>query len=202
MKSIVEEASSIFKAIENAWNRAGKPQDFSVKIFEEPQKNFFGLTTKSAKIGLFFKQKAVERVERAEQPRGKVEQRKPHKKAKRKEPIESTSQTAVQERKTIKPHESQKSTSSQSTESAWNQEMINVATAWVRNNLAIIGLTDIPVNVSASKYHLHIQFKNKLLPDRLKEKAMFSSFAYLIMATLRNKFKKEFRGLKVVLSTP
>ncbi len=55
MKSIMEEASSIAKAIEAAWIRAEKPHEFSVKVFEEPEKNFFGMVTKSAKIGLFFK---------------------------------------------------------------------------------------------------------------------------------------------------
>lgn len=55
MKSIMEEASSISKAIENAWNRAGQPQEFSVKILEHPKTTFFGLkTSKSAKIAFFF----------------------------------------------------------------------------------------------------------------------------------------------------
>lgn len=54
MKSIIEEASSIFKAIEKGWSRAGKPEEFSVKIYEEPEHNFLGLTTKSAKIAIFY----------------------------------------------------------------------------------------------------------------------------------------------------
>ena len=54
MKSIVEEASSIEKAISNAWMRAGKPQKFTITIFQEPEKNFFSLTTKPAKIGFMF----------------------------------------------------------------------------------------------------------------------------------------------------
>ncbi len=44
MKSIMEEASSILKAIEKGWNRAGKPQEFTVKVFEEPEHNFLGMT--------------------------------------------------------------------------------------------------------------------------------------------------------------
>ena len=59
MNSIIEEASSIAKAIDQAWQRAEKPQEFSVKIFEEPQRNMFGLTVKSAKIALFFDEKAT-----------------------------------------------------------------------------------------------------------------------------------------------
>jgi len=54
MKSIIEEASSILKAIEKAWARAGNPTEFSVKIFEDSQRNFFGMTSKNAKVGVFF----------------------------------------------------------------------------------------------------------------------------------------------------
>ena len=57
MKSLVEEASSIFKAIEKAWTRAGKPQSFSVKVFEEPQGGFLGFNQKPAKVGIFYEEK-------------------------------------------------------------------------------------------------------------------------------------------------
>jgi predicted RNA-binding protein Jag len=55
MKSVIQEASSLTKAIEQGWAKAGKPKEFSVKIFEEPIKNFFGFTSKPAKVGIFFK---------------------------------------------------------------------------------------------------------------------------------------------------
>lgn len=60
MKSLVEEASSVVKAIEKAWARAGKPQNFSVKIFEEPQSGFLGFNKTPAKIGIFFEEVKVE----------------------------------------------------------------------------------------------------------------------------------------------
>lgn len=77
MKSIMQEASSIAKAIEKGWEKAGKPTDFSVKIYEEPQKNFIGLTTKPAKIALFFDEAKSKRPEpkAAEEPRRVVERR-------------------------------------------------------------------------------------------------------------------------------
>lgn len=56
MKSIMEEASSIFKAIEKAWLRAEKPQSFSVKVLEEQTKNFIGMTVKPAKVALLFEE--------------------------------------------------------------------------------------------------------------------------------------------------
>src|SRR5216110_3305924 len=59
MKSIMEQASSIIKAIEKAWISADKPKEFSIKIFEIEEKNFFGMTTKPAKIGIFFEDKVA-----------------------------------------------------------------------------------------------------------------------------------------------
>ncbi len=54
MKSIIEQASSIIKAIEKAWNQAENPKEFSIKIFEQEERNFFGMSTKPAKVGIFF----------------------------------------------------------------------------------------------------------------------------------------------------
>ena len=59
MKSLIEEASSISKAIEKGWIRAGKPRNFSIKIYEEAEKNFFGMTTKSAKVAIVFDERTV-----------------------------------------------------------------------------------------------------------------------------------------------
>jgi hypothetical protein len=59
MKSVVAEASSIAKALELAWQKAGQPKEFLVKVFQEPQRNMFGLTKTSAKVGIFFDDAAL-----------------------------------------------------------------------------------------------------------------------------------------------
>ena len=56
MKSLVEEASTIAKAVEKAWERAGKPETFSVKIYEQAETNFLGFVKRSAKVGIFFEE--------------------------------------------------------------------------------------------------------------------------------------------------
>ncbi|HLB40898.1 MAG TPA: hypothetical protein VJJ83_03845 [Candidatus Babeliales bacterium] len=56
IKSVIEEASSLEKAIELGWIKAGKPKEFTVKIFQEPVKNFLGISKQTAKIGLSFKE--------------------------------------------------------------------------------------------------------------------------------------------------
>jgi len=54
MKSVIQEASSLCKAIEQGWLKAGKPKEFSIRILQEPYKNFLGMTTQNAKIAVFF----------------------------------------------------------------------------------------------------------------------------------------------------
>src|ERR1700730_17849484 len=55
MKSVIQEGPSLAKAIEQGWVKAGKPKEFTIKIFQEAKKNFFGFTTIPAKVGIFFK---------------------------------------------------------------------------------------------------------------------------------------------------
>lgn len=77
MKSIIEQASSIAKAIEKAWNQAEQPKEFSIKIFEKEERNFFGMTTKPAKIGIFFGDKPIIHEKPAQKPRPEIKECRP-----------------------------------------------------------------------------------------------------------------------------
>ena len=74
MKSILEEASSIPKAVEKAWQAAGQPEEFTIKIYETDKRNFFGFLKKAAVVSIQFDprktpQGAKEARERSAQPR-------------------------------------------------------------------------------------------------------------------------------------
>ena len=56
MKSVIQEGSSLAQAIEQGWIKAGKPREFTIKIFQDAKKNFFGFTKIPAKVGIFFKE--------------------------------------------------------------------------------------------------------------------------------------------------
>src|SRR3990172_4990164 len=77
MKSIIEQASSIMKAIEKAWNQAEQPKEFSIKIFEKEERNFFGMTTKPAKIGIFFGDKPIVHDKQPQRPRPEIKECRP-----------------------------------------------------------------------------------------------------------------------------
>ena len=58
MKSIVEQASTVLKAIEKGWEQAGKPAEFTIKVYEHGVKNFFGMSIEPAKICILFEDKS------------------------------------------------------------------------------------------------------------------------------------------------
>lgn len=55
MKSVFVEASTVSKAIELAWKKAEKPEEFFVRILQEHSNGFLGFGAQKAKIALFFK---------------------------------------------------------------------------------------------------------------------------------------------------
>jgi hypothetical protein len=183
MKSIVEEAASIVKAIEKAWIRAGKPASFQIKILEEPKRNFLGWPTQSAKIGLFF----VPDIEEIEKP---VKYHEPHRE--RRFPLDERPQIRKEE-ESIKTERKPRD--------QWTQEMTYAAKEWIEKTLAPVGLSHIPFSIEPRGYHLRILFSKPVIEDWSREQQLFKSFAYLIMQALRTKFKRGFVGYKVVLKS-
>ncbi len=105
MKSIIEQASSIVKAIEKAWNQAEQPKEFAIKIFEKEERNFFGMTTKPAKIAIFFGDKPIVHEKPTQKPRPEIKECRPA-------TIKAMPEKIVQKpenRSPIKPEEQRKS---------------------------------------------------------------------------------------------
>jgi len=187
MKSIIEEASSIIKAIENAWVRAGQPAAFQVKVYEEPKRNFFGLTVRSAKIGLFF----AEEMEKVPKPAKQV--------VRKERCYPATVEHRESPTKRIRDGEAI-IRSERRPKGCWSHDMIKFSREWLDQTLSIMGFADIVYSIEPRDYYLHVLFETPIFADRVKEQQLFKSFAHLIMQMLRTKFKKGFAGFKVVLN--
>jgi predicted RNA-binding protein Jag len=200
MKSIVEEASSVAKAIEKGWIQAGKPQEFSVKVFETEQKNFLGMTTKSAKIAIYYTDKNSTRHEYQEKrnvyaPQPKKYEQKPSRPTTA--PRVNNFDNSLNNTKNTPPVERQERT----TKDVWSDEMTTTAQQWLEDTLRLMNLSDRSFTVEAKNYYLKFNFNTPLLEDAERERLLFRSLAHLIMQTLRNKFKKGFRGFKIILNS-
>lgn len=55
MKSVVVEASTVAKAIEIAWLKADRPEEFFIRVLQEHSSGFLGFGAQKAKVVFFFK---------------------------------------------------------------------------------------------------------------------------------------------------
>lgn len=207
MKSIVEEASSVSKAIEKGWVAAGKPQEFSIKVFEVEQRNFLGLTTKSAKIAIFYNEKSSEKTSSHQTYEKRTPAKREPRPTPRRERETSTSYHAEQSEpskvvdrsKNVPVKQQEKRERPAQNTQAWSDEMVQFCQGWLKQTLTLMNLGHHQVTVDTKNYYLKINFDQPLLQDSEREKLLFRSFAHLLMQALRNKFKKSLRGFKVIL---
>ncbi len=189
MKSIIEEASSIAKAIENGWIKAGKPKEFSIKIFEEPQKNFLGITKRSAKVGIFYNDNypvKTEQVKSKPSPRNNKpiapNKAEPYFKA---------------EQKANKPKEV--SINEQAIEFQWTKDMILTVQNWLKEILQTME-SQAHFSTSSEDSFLKIKFDKDVVPDKGRERQFFSGLSMLLYHMLKNEYKKPLKGFKILFT--
>lgn len=187
MKSIVQEASSIVKAIDSAWKRAEEPTEFSVRIHEYPQKNMFGFTTKSAKISLFYEEER--KKERPSRQPQKVQ------------PSVQKSNVAKVEREAIapKPKKVQRDRKAENGE-PWNSNMVSFAQDFLSKLMQTLNVHQ-KFSLEPQNYHLKITFEKPIFDKDEQNRILFRNCAHLMLQAARNNFKRPLKGFKVVLTT-
>ncbi len=199
MKSIMEEASSFTKAIEQAWQRAGKPTEFTVKILEEAKRNFLGFTTQSAKIALFFNDQPQRSAGRAHHH----QQAQPQSARK---PMAQPAQQQIrrpQQEQIQRPLQQQTQPAQPKSEQPqhhWEEDMVVDARMWVEAMLTTAGVAPEQVHTKVAQNRLIISWKKQLAASRSAEHAALSSLAHLLMQHVHIKFKQRARGLRVALN--
>lgn len=216
----MEEGSSIAKAIEQAWLRAGQPEEFTVKVFEEPKKNFFGLTTQPAKIAILFSQHASKvqkniqgRPQKTEPRRREQPQtQKPVPAQKKVHPAPKKDDRRQQPRQPQRPRQLERRTpdqrprqplqqpeaphSTRQQESPWSPEMVQAAREWIQETLVMMGKKDITFSTDVNRIYLNVRFNEAILKGADQE-MLFKSWSNLIMQSLRDTFKKDIRNFRV-----
>lgn len=214
MKSIVEQASTVLKAIEKGWEQAGKPAEFTIKVYEHGVKNFFGMSVEPAKICILFEDKSPKAVHQKQHPRhdsssqhqlrkdvaGASEQRRQTSQHQQR-PQKSAIATPAAQPQIKKEQSIERAAQPVSSKIMWDDELINACNSWLTGTLAVMGKSGSIFKVDAKKYHLIITFDQSVLEDKEREKALFRSFAHILMQSLRNRFKKGLRGYRIVLNT-
>lgn len=198
MKSIIEEASSIGKAIETAWMQAGKPSEFTVRIFEESQKNMFGFTSKPAKIGIFFEE--TKNQQKSSQYTAPVRdvQKQDNQKHKEKEVVKVAAPKHKEQTEKPAPVKPKRDEDQQQT-SPWNEQMIAYTQGWLEQLLKELNVSNT-FAVTPERYHLKINFTMPIFEQPEKNRAFFRSSSHLLLQSIRNNFKRPLKGFKVILT--
>jgi hypothetical protein len=83
----------------------------------------------------------------------------------------------------------------------WTADMTQAAQAWLQETLRLMKLSGKKFTVETKNYYLKISFDQPLFDNTERERVLFRNFAYLLMQSLRNKFKKGLRGFKIILTS-
>lgn len=229
MKSLIEEASTIGKAIEKAWERAGQPQSFSVKVCENPEYGFLGMTKKYGKVVIFFddfsdqehhKKKtdnfssdAKKFKPSKQEKKGEKEIPRLHEKNKKQQvhTLNKDEVVHVQPVAAKMPKEKVASTlqnelpkenptKKQAHEYIWTEPMVEHVDGIITKTISLLDRPDISFNLKNEQHNLKIIFNGLLVHEPTKEYAFYKHFAHLLITALRTKFKTEFKHLRLVLS--
>lgn len=210
MKSMLNEASSVAKAVEKAWTDAGKPTEFSIKVLEVGEKNFIGFSKKPAVISITFdarKQTArsheagknQERRTHEQNPKGN-KQLKPQVEnhTTQKLPIKKDAAKLVQQ-KHPKEVVKEKSTTDHVELTTWQDDMVAFVDAELKTLLALWGM-NLAFAIKVDKKALMVTLDGHLHSDAAEERNVFMSFSYILVQLLKRHFKKKFRGFQLIIN--
>lgn len=206
MRSILQEESSVIKAIEKAWNKAGQPEEFSIKIFNTEKKSFFGFVKKMAIISLVFDPSKI----LGEEERRKVSTTRKFSKNfnsqrgtagrswQQEKEKEKVFREAPRDRTVDDRYSRAREGADKLLYGRWTNELIRDVNTWVVELVDAMGIK-ANFTLSVSQHLLRVVFDKPIISDVGDERLLFSSLAYLLMQFLKRKYKKKFRGHKLAI---
>jgi predicted RNA-binding protein Jag len=207
MKSILQEAPSVVKAVEKAWALAGNPQEFTVKVLESGKKNFLGITRKPAIISLIYDPKTVPEKPVVEAKKPQAPQRKGRKPEVRAEGTREQRKKMQAPAKTRQVSRSQQDLQERERvelkldlSAGWTSELSKDIESWIRTALKTMNITT-PMSVTIDNRLLRFHFDGTVLEGIDEERMLFASFAYLFLQGLKKKYKNKFKGFHIVLTS-
>lgn len=216
MKSMLHEASSVTKAIEKAWDDAGKPAEFTIKILETGEKNFLGMSKRPAIVSITYEPKRqptrqqdlnrtsdrrVQPLNNAPKPNRQpvVDTRNQVRPLLKREPVKTQPVRPVQPKDATKDLEKTKN-NEQVEPLIWQDEWVTFVGGQLKELLALWG-TPQEFSSRIDKRVLTFTLESKLHDDMVEERNTFVSFSYLLMQFFKRNYKKKFRGFQLIITT-
>ena len=185
MKSMLQEAPTVLKAIEKAWRSCGEPEEFTIKVLEHEKKSFWGTIKKPAVISIVYEAgRAHEKITPEPFKREKIEAPKQPEIKRREEEKRSVQAAPVMKKQEIAY--------------GWTKEFINDVTFWLKEITSIMGFK-INFNLKVDQKILNIYLDQSILQEKEDEKMFFISISHLLMQFLKRKYKKKFNNYYLII---
>ena len=174
------------------------------------------MTVQSAKIGIFFDEKnSLKKAEKEEfKKREQVSAKnissaqikqyteQPHAEKNRPQQKMHTppqGQPFVQRKEKAPEQRPVQPQSQQTPKEVWTNDMIDMATVWLKGMLEQLNRPDVGFTMQPSAYQLNVHFNAAINATPEKDQQLMRSFALLLMQTLRHSLKRPMRGFKIML---
>lgn len=230
MKSIVQEASSIERAIDKAWNEAGKPRSFTIEVLDEGEKTFFGFSRRTAKVTILYEQAQVtyipEHRKNAKQPTNKRSMSPDAARSER------TKRAAGGQPRTNAPRSGSDSRDlmrdvrdshregrearlvddsgrlaaldgrqvSAPQPEEWTANLQRFANDTITELMGLCGVK-VPFKLSVGGgRELTVTFSKNVMTDNDEQRMFFASISYLVIQFIKREHKQRFTGFKVIVT--
>ena len=204
MKSLLQEANSIPKAVEKAWIEAGKPAQFTINIMEKGEKNILGMTKQPAIVSISFELEAPKRSFERNKSRRPETQRQTQRKSgftrtstDKREPRPQEPRRSQQQ---IRPQSIQQEPKQDFPRPSWNDDLIQEISNGIKEIFSKISL-NASFDTNANNKALTIKFQGKILERADDERALFASLSYLLLQFLKKKHKRKFAGFRLIITS-
>ena len=225
------EASSVMKAIEKAWAESGNPSEFTVKVLEREEKNFFGFTKKPAVVSIAYdprKQQLEKNNDKSRDRRGSGRNDVRHD-ARNEKPLRQNSFDkevspqrkdghASQNTKQVSQPQSQVQAQPQRHRFVEKEpvkpvekpqsDMIEGWTPELVDQVVIwmkemLAIMSIQSKATTKidRKALMVNFDNALLDSPEDERLLFINMSFALIQFLKKKHKKKFRGFHIIIQS-
>ncbi len=182
MKSILQEESSVIKAVERAWDISGKPYEFTVKVLSNEVRNFFGMLKSPAIISFTYNPKfrtdEAKEVIKKETPK-KIQQT-----------LSKRDDSYRKDKRDFVPFKRD--------QEVWKKEFVADIKYWAEDILRIMGFK-FGFNIVVENKMLNIYLDKRALKDAEDEKMFFISLSSILMQFLKRKYKKKFSNHYLII---
>lgn len=214
---MLHEASSVSKAIQKAWEQAGCPEEFTIKVLEVEKRGFAGLFVKSpAVVSITYapptKQKSrsgsTDRQHQQKRSRSRHENKDRgnsskhvdnHKSSPEKKRSSNHGQQFNNPNHDVKPRDVVSIKKEKQVIEGWTQEQVQFIEKALKELNVHVAIT-APFSLNTEKKVLHVVYDGAVCEKGEDERTIFISISHLLMQYLKKNFKRKFRGYHILVA--